>query len=307
MFPEFSSDKKEEKEGNKEREKLCVLCQQSVNTLYQTQSPPWRFRTSWAFPSQVPPQQKHNLPGKINLSFPTHAHKKETRKRSEFFFVLSPPTTPVFPLSAQNFCSEASISPTAFPVILYPSPHIRLFGRLLNTEAVGAGGVFLWWVSCELGCCSAMSKSKNFMKNLLKPFQLSPRKGEPERPMLVSCRNYTCLVLCLNRIILGFPGFNRSEGQSEEDWDKIAAQEQKHFSFESLVAATKNFHPSHKLGQGGFGPVYRVRSLSIFPPPLPLVYMHMHMSIKVGAKVLWLENSGCNWWNLSACESRKEE
>ncbi|KAK4765361.1 hypothetical protein SAY86_026451 [Trapa natans] len=47
------------------------------------------------------------------------------------------------------------------------------------------------------------------------------------------------------------------EGQSEEDWNQIAAQEQKHFSFESLVAATKDFHHTHKLGQGGFGSVYR--------------------------------------------------
>lgn len=47
-----------------------------------------------------------------------------------------------------------------------------------------------------------------------------------------------------------------SDGQKEEDLEKIAAQEQKHFAYETLVAATKDFH--HKLGEGGFGPVFKV-------------------------------------------------
>ncbi|XP_030529229.1 cysteine-rich receptor-like protein kinase 43 [Rhodamnia argentea] len=68
-----------------------------------------------------------------------------------------------------------------------------------------------------------MPKSKSFMHNLLKTFKFGSSK----------------------------------EGQGEEDLGRIAAQEQKHFSFEALVAATKNFHPTHKLGEGGFGPVYK--------------------------------------------------
>lgn len=47
------------------------------------------------------------------------------------------------------------------------------------------------------------------------------------------------------------------EGDNEEDLEKIAAQEQKHFPFEALVYATRNFHPSQRLGEGGFGPVYK--------------------------------------------------
>lgn len=46
---------------------------------------------------------------------------------------------------------------------------------------------------------------------------------------------------------------------NEVDLEKLAAQEQKHFPFEILVAATNNFHPSLKLGEGGFGPVYKVK------------------------------------------------
>lgn len=68
------------------------------------------------------------------------------------------------------------------------------------------------------------SKStKNFFHNLIKPFKFTSNK----------------------------------DTQNGEDLEKIAAQEQKHFSFEVLVAATKNFHPNNKLGQGGFGPVYK--------------------------------------------------
>ncbi|KAI5353325.1 hypothetical protein L3X38_006218 [Prunus dulcis] len=61
----------------------------------------------------------------------------------------------------------------------------------------------------------------------------------------------------LNNIIKTFGFSSSKEGQNEEDLEKIAAQEQKVFPFETLVAATKNFHSTHELGRGGFGPVYK--------------------------------------------------
>ncbi|XP_016903253.1 cysteine-rich receptor-like protein kinase 43 isoform X1 [Cucumis melo] len=45
--------------------------------------------------------------------------------------------------------------------------------------------------------------------------------------------------------------------QGEDDLEEIAAKEQKLIQFETLVEATNNFHPNNKLGQGGFGPVYK--------------------------------------------------
>ncbi|PPD89574.1 hypothetical protein GOBAR_DD13487 [Gossypium barbadense] len=68
-----------------------------------------------------------------------------------------------------------------------------------------------------------MFKTKNFFQNLIKPFRSNSSNG----------------------------------GENEEDLEKIAQKEQKNFLFETLVAATKDFHPHHKLGEGGFGPVYR--------------------------------------------------
>lgn len=49
-------------------------------------------------------------------------------------------------------------------------------------------------------------------------------------------------------------GKSASDG---EELEKLAAKEQKLFTFETLVSATKNFNDTNKLGQGGFGPVYK--------------------------------------------------
>ncbi|KAF5450361.1 hypothetical protein F2P56_030721 [Juglans regia] len=68
-----------------------------------------------------------------------------------------------------------------------------------------------------------MDKSKSFIQHLIKPFKIKSSKDR----------------------------------KNEEDLERIARQEQKLFPYETLVAATKDFHPTHKLGQGGFGPVYK--------------------------------------------------
>ncbi|KAG6655114.1 putative receptor-like protein kinase At4g00960 [Carya illinoinensis] len=68
-----------------------------------------------------------------------------------------------------------------------------------------------------------MDKSKSFIQHLIKPFKFNSSKDR----------------------------------KNEEDLERIARQEQKLFPYETLLAATKEFHPTHKLGQGGFGPVYK--------------------------------------------------
>ncbi|CAN8235686.1 unnamed protein product [Cochlearia groenlandica] len=68
-----------------------------------------------------------------------------------------------------------------------------------------------------------ITKSMNFFQNIIKPFKKSTHRG------------------------------------LEDDIEKIAALEQKVFSFQTLVSATKDFHHTHKLGEGGFGPVFKGR------------------------------------------------
>ncbi|KAK4261756.1 hypothetical protein QN277_004712 [Acacia crassicarpa] len=61
----------------------------------------------------------------------------------------------------------------------------------------------------------------------------------------------------LHNLIKPFKFGSSREGNNEEELERIAAQEQKVFPYETLLAATKNFHSHHKLGEGGFGPVYK--------------------------------------------------
>ncbi|KAK6921635.1 Serine-threonine/tyrosine-protein kinase, catalytic domain [Dillenia turbinata] len=68
-----------------------------------------------------------------------------------------------------------------------------------------------------------MAKSKNILQTLMKPFKFHSSK----------------------------------DVNKEGDLEKLAAQEQKIFSYEAIVSATKDFHPNNKLGEGGFGPVYK--------------------------------------------------
>ena len=54
--------------------------------------------------------------------------------------------------------------------------------------------------------------------------------------------------------------FNR-EAQPKfhnDNLDQVKVQELPLFNFEELASATNNFHLSNKLGEGGFGPVYKV-------------------------------------------------
>ncbi|KAJ8504202.1 hypothetical protein OPV22_005088 [Ensete ventricosum] len=55
------------------------------------------------------------------------------------------------------------------------------------------------------------------------------------------------------------PFFGRKKEGKEEDLEEIAVREQKVFRYETLVAATRNFNPKQKLGEGGFGPVFKGR------------------------------------------------
>ncbi|ESW25270.1 hypothetical protein PHAVU_003G021700 [Phaseolus vulgaris] len=68
-----------------------------------------------------------------------------------------------------------------------------------------------------------MTKPNSFFHNLIKPFKFTSSKEE----------------------------------HSEDDIQKLAEQENKIFPYETLVAATNKFSILNKLGEGGFGPVFK--------------------------------------------------
>lgn len=47
-----------------------------------------------------------------------------------------------------------------------------------------------------------------------------------------------------------------------------------HFRLGHIIAATSNFSSANKIGEGGFGPVYKA-SLLIFPELTPLLFFHV--------------------------------
>ena len=49
-----------------------------------------------------------------------------------------------------------------------------------------------------------------------------------------------------------------SDNVVEENLVEVKLQQLPLFNFEELATATNNFHLEKKLGQGGFGPVYKV-------------------------------------------------
>ncbi|XP_068663649.1 cysteine-rich receptor-like protein kinase 43 [Aristolochia californica] len=61
----------------------------------------------------------------------------------------------------------------------------------------------------------------------------------------------------LDSLIRPFKSRSERDAQREENLETIAAREQKFIPFEVLVAATQNFDLKNKLGEGGFGPVYK--------------------------------------------------
>ncbi|KAG6485194.1 hypothetical protein ZIOFF_053724 [Zingiber officinale] len=63
-------------------------------------------------------------------------------------------------------------------------------------------------------------------------------------------RNKACFLVLKVAVVV-------AAAKEEDELEKIAAKEEKVFQYETLVAATHNFSPKEKLGEGGFGPVFK--------------------------------------------------
>ncbi|KAK1262897.1 Cysteine-rich receptor-like protein kinase 25 [Acorus gramineus] len=63
----------------------------------------------------------------------------------------------------------------------------------------------------------------------------------------------------LHNLVKSFSTQSDKDSLKGEDLEAIAAEQQRHFSYEVLSAATAAFHQNKKLGEGGFGPVYKGR------------------------------------------------
>jgi len=65
-----------------------------------------------------------------------------------------------------------------------------------------------------------------------------------------------------------------------EELSLVKLQELLLFDFKRAAAATDNFHLSNKLGQGGFGPVYKVHEKQVikFEPILIFLIKHLVFS-----------------------------
>jgi len=76
------------------------------------------------------------------------------------------------------------------------------------------------------------------------------------------------------------------------DLSQVKLQELLIFNFDKLVTATNNFHPSNRLGQGGFGPVYKVHYIELsysYLKPLSIVSFSAYYI--TGAATRWSGSS----------------
>lgn len=65
---------------------------------------------------------------------------------------------------------------------------------------------------------------------------------------------YTFLYICVKRTSVIYAV---QDPRAQEPDEEIERSESLHYSFESVRIATDNFSEANKLGQGGFGPVYK--------------------------------------------------
>lgn len=167
---------------------------------------------------------------------------RDKSKHAFFFFLFLFNHNPIF----RDYSRRKTQSNPPEDPILHPlSCLLLLRSFLLSSKIAFHGMVTRNSQKSDLG----MTKSMNFFQNIIKPFKRSSNRGNNSHSFFFGQNE---IRVFLNRL-------TSSKG-IEDDIEKIAALEQKVFPFQVLVSATKDFNPTHKLGEGGFGPVFKVRS-----------------------------------------------
>lgn len=145
---------------------------------------------------------------------------------------MSCPALPVFQWSSSESIGRSKLNFCLFP----PSPIIPFCNNSSNA-------IPIWWrrrawPRSSRVCC----------RNSKQHSDRVPLEVAPTNSLLF------CMYVCFDSVGL--------DTQGAEYLEQIAAKEQKLIPFQTLAQATNNFHPTHKLGEGGFGPVYKVSSKS---------------------------------------------
>lgn len=60
-------------------------------------------------------------------------------------------------------------------------------------------------------------------------------------------------------ILLWRTGYFSKPKKKKVDHDNLPIEHHYYFSIKDISAATENFRPENKIGEGGFGPVYKVK------------------------------------------------
>ncbi|XP_031494434.1 probable LRR receptor-like serine/threonine-protein kinase At1g53430 isoform X2 [Nymphaea colorata] len=81
-------------------------------------------------------------------------------------------------------------------------------------------------------------------------------RNEPSVVVIVLIVLFVCLIIFLILVILRIKGYLGGRETVDEDL-RVLQLQTGYFSLKQIKAATRNFHPENKIGEGGFGPVYK--------------------------------------------------
>ncbi|KAF8411257.1 hypothetical protein HHK36_003804 [Tetracentron sinense] len=94
---------------------------------------------------------------------------------------------------------------------------------------------------------------------------LAPQTGEAYWGCICGvCSHVVCVCVCMGGVSVSFICLQESpcdDSMAEDNMKQREGLEIPLFNFENMVIATNNFHVANKLGQGGFGPVYKGKLL----------------------------------------------